>query len=164
VRPHGLKGEVKVQLTCPGPERIEKAAGLRLVKDGQELKTVSVQRIFLHTDGDAVIRFKEVKSVGEAEALRGAEVAVSAKERATLPENTYYLDDLVGLTVEQAEGGVLGTIEEVLDMPANWVCVVRNNVKEILIPFLKSVVQEVDLKARRMKVKLLEEVDGDAED
>ena len=164
VRTHGLKGEVKVRLTCSGIDRLKNCDGLRLVKDGGEIKRVSVERAFLHNDGDAILRLREVVGVEEAQSLRGAALAVPANERAKPSPGEYYVDDLVGLNVEEADGKTLGRVEEVLEMPANWVCVVREGEREILVPFLKSVVREVDLKARRMKVDLPEEMDGDALD
>jgi 16S rRNA processing protein RimM len=164
VRPHGLKGEVKISLLCSGLDRLVSCPSLRLVKDGKEIKRLSVMRSFMHPDGDAILRFKEIVGVDEAESLRGAQVAVLASEKAELPPDTFYLDDLMGLREVTVAGDDLGQIEEVMDGLANGVCVVRQGEKEILIPALKSVIREVDLKARRMVVDLPEEVDGDTAD
>ena len=151
VRPHGLKGEVKVALSCSGLDRLVSCKSLRLVKDGKELKRVTVIRSFQHPDGDAVVRLKEVVGVEEG-------------ERPELPPGTYYLDDLVGLNVVTVAGEDLGRVEEVMGDLANGVCVVRKSEKETLIPMLKSVIREVDLKARRMTVELVEEIDADTAD
>lgn len=164
VRPHGLKGEVKVSLSCSGLDRIASCKDLRLVKDGRELKKVSVIRSFLHPDGDAVVRLKEVVGVEEAESLRGAYLAVLAQDRAVLPPDTYYWNDLVGLTVVTAQGGILGQIDEIMEGLANGVLVVRDGDKEILLPALKSVIREVDLEKRRVTVEVPEEIDGDTAD
>jgi 16S rRNA processing protein RimM len=164
VRPHGLKGEVKVRLTCSGLDRIVSCQTLRLVSQGREIKRVTVGRAFLHPDGDAILRLKEVKGVEEAESLRGALLAVLASEKAPLPPDTYFLDDLLGMTVFSAQGQELGQIEEVLEGPGNGVCVVRKGEKEILLPALKSVILQVDLKARKMVVELPEVIDGDNAD
>ncbi len=164
VRPHGLKGEVKVHLTCSGVERLKNCPSLRLVKDGLEIKKVSVQRAFLHSDGDAIIRFREIEGVQEAEGLRGVELAILPQERAPLAEGDYYLDDLEGLKVSTVDGQYLGVVEEVLEMPATWVCVVRKDGEERLVPFSKVFVRELDLKAGRMTVDLPEEIDGDSAD
>lgn len=137
---------------------------LRLVKDGKELKQVSVIRSFSHSDGDVVLRLKEVKGVEEAESLRGAQLAVLAKDMAELPAGSYYSDDLLGLKVLTVDGIDLGRVEEVMDELANAVCVVRGDGKETLIPLLRSVVREVDLNGRRMVVELPEVIDGDAQD
>ena len=164
VRPHGLKGEVKISLSCSGIDRLVSCVSLRLVKGGKELKPVSVIRSFSHSDGDAVLRFKEVKGVEEAESLRGAQLAVLAKDLAELPPGSFYSDDLLGLTVMTVDGVELGQVEEVMDELANAVCVVRKGGEEVLVPFLKSVIREMDLKARRMVVELPEVIDGDAQD
>lgn len=164
VRPHGLKGEVKVSLSCSGLDRLVSCKTLRLVKEGQELKRVTVGRSFMHPDGDAVVRLKEVAGVDEAETLRGAYLAVREGEQPELPPDTYYLDELVGLNVATVTGEDLGRIEEVMDGLANGVCVVKKGEKETLIPVLKSVIREVDLKGRRMTVELAEEIDADTAD
>lgn len=160
VRPHGLKGEVKVSLACSGIDRLENCDNLRLVRDGREIKRVSVIRAFTHPDGDAIVRFNEVQGVDEAEALRGAQVAVLEADRERLPSDMYYLDDLIGLTAVKTDGEELGRVEEVMEGLANGVLVVRKNGREMLIPALKSVVREVDLKTRRMVVEPLDEIDA----
>jgi 16S rRNA processing protein RimM len=164
VRPHGLKGEVKVSLSCSGVGRLASCRTLRLVRDGRELKRATVIRSFMHPDGDAVVRLKEVQGVEEAESLRGAQLAVLPGEQPALPEGSYYLDDLVGLSVTTPSGQSLGLLEEILEGPANAVCVIRDGEREILVPALKSVIREVDLKGRRMVVEPPEEIDADHAD
>ena len=136
---------------------------LRVVKDGKEYKKVTVIRSFMHQDGDAVVRFKEVVGPDEAESLRGAYVAVPASEKAELPEDAFYSDDLVGATVVDGNGGELGRVEEVMDELANAVLVVRGKT-EVLVPLIKSVVKQVDLKNKRIVVDLMEEIDAEAQD
>jgi 16S rRNA processing protein RimM len=164
VRPHGLKGEVKLSLSCSGLDRLVACKSLRLVRDSQELKKVTVIRSFMHPDGDAVVRLKEVVGIEEAETLRGAYLAVVAGEQQELPEDSFYSDDLMGLTVQTTQGEDLGLIEEVMEDLPNGVCVARKGTQETLIPFLKSVIKEVDLKGRRMTVELPEEIDAETAD
>jgi 16S rRNA processing protein RimM len=164
VRPHGLKGQVKVSLSCSGLERLAACRDLRLVVKGLEVKQVSVIKGFLHNDGDAVLLLKEVTDVNEAELLRGAQLCVPSGAEEKLPADSYYLHDLNGLKVETAEGLPLGVIVDVLETPANWVCVARDGEKETLIPALKSVIQRVDFKTKRMVVVMPEEIDEDNAD
>jgi 16S rRNA processing protein RimM len=159
VRPHGLKGQVKVSLSCSGLERLAACRELRLVFKGRELKKVSVVKGFLHNDGDAVVLLKEVSGVDEAETLRGAQLCVPAGAEEELPQDSYYLHDLTGLKVENKAGDFLGVITDFLETPANWVCVAKDGPKETLIPALKSVIQRVDFKSKRMVVELPEEID-----
>jgi 16S rRNA processing protein RimM len=164
VRPHGLKGQVKVSLSCSGLERLVACSDLKLLKNGQELKKVTVTKGFIHQDGDVIVLLKEVVGVEEAESLRGAQLAVRAGSEETLPEGSFYLHDLVGLKVENAQGEFLGNITEVLETPANWVYVVQDEEKEILVPALKSVVRRVDFKLKRMVVEMSGVIDEDNAD
>ena len=134
MRPHGLKGEVKIDLACSGVERLTSCKNLKLVKNGKELKKVSVVRAFTHNDGDAVVRFKEIQSPEEAETLRGVYVAVLSEDREQLPEDQFYMDDLMGLEVET------------------------------LVPALKSMIRKIDLKAKQVVVDLPEEIDEQTAD
>ncbi len=155
---------MKVSLSCSGVERLASCRNLLLVKDGKELKKATILRSFRHPDGDAVVRLKEVTGIEEAETLRGAHLAILSGEKPDLPQDHYYLDELVGLEVVTLKGEPLGKIKEVMDGLANGVCVVRMGEKETLIPALKSVIREVDLKGRRMVVDLPEEIDADTAD
>ncbi len=164
VRPHGLKGEVKLSLSCSGLERLKNCPSLTLIREGQVLKKVTVGRAFLHNDGDAVVRLLEVEGVEEAEALRGAELAVPESDRAPLNDNEYYVSDLMGLRVETSSGEPLGVVEEVMDETVNAVLVVRREGKEVLLPVLKSVVKHVDLKNRVVVADPMEEIDAETTD
>lgn len=164
VRPHGLKGEVKIDLACSGVDRLTSCKNLKLVKNGKELKKVSVMRAFTHNDGDAVVRFKEIQSPEEAETLRGVYVAVLSEDRKQLSEDQFYMDDLMGLEVETLEGKKLGVIDEIMEGPANSVLVVKKEGKETLVPALKSMIRKIDLKAKQVVVDLPEEIDEQTAD
>jgi 16S rRNA processing protein RimM len=164
VRPHGLKGEVKIDLACSGVDRLTSCKNLKLVKNGKELQKVSVMRAFTHNDGDAVVRFKEIQSPEEAETLRGVYVAVLSEDRKPLPEDQFYMDDLMGLAVETLEGKKLGVIDEIMEGPANAVLVVKKDGKEVLVPALKSMIRKIDLKAKKLVVDLPEEIDEQTAD
>ena len=164
VRPHGLKGEVKIDLACSGVDRLTSCQNLKLVKDGKAIMNVSVIRGFTHNDGDAVVRFKEVQSPEEAEKLRGVYVAVLSADRQELPEDHFYMDDLIGLSVETLEGKKLGVIDDIMEGLANAVLVVKKDGNEILVPALKSMIRKIDLNAKRVWVDLPEEIDEQTED
>jgi 16S rRNA processing protein RimM len=164
VRPHGLKGEVKLSLSCSGLERLKNCPSLTLVRDGKALKKATVGRAFLHNDGDAVVRLLEVQGVEEAEGLRGAFLAVPESDRAPLGEGEFYVSDLLGLRVQTTSGEPLGVVEEVMDETANAVLVVRREGREILLPVLKSVVKRVDLQAKVVVADPMEEIDAETTD
>ena len=99
-----------------------------------------------------VARLDGVHDRTQAEALRGAEIAV---QRAAMPEpdrDRYYWTDLQGLQVVRTDGVELGRIDHLLETGANDVMVVKGE-QERLIPFaMHEVVVEVDLSAGRVVV------------
>lgn len=97
------------------------------------------------------VTLKGVTALEQAELLRGGEIQVAAQERVSLPEGTYFRDDIVGLHVYLLEGDVLlGKVETILETGGNDVYVVRQDDREYLIPALKSVVKSVDILKNKM--------------
>jgi 16S rRNA processing protein RimM len=83
-----------------------------------------------------------------AEGLRGAELRIRKDMRYALEPGEYWIDDLVGLAVVTEDGRGLGTIREVLALPANDVYVTEH----CMIPAVAEIVRSVDLEAKRMVV------------
>jgi 16S rRNA processing protein RimM len=78
-----------------------------------------------------------------------------AVPRSSLPaqdEGEYYWADLIGLTVINEAGETLGVVAELLETGANDVLIVRGNGPDILIPFLNSVIGQVDMAAKTIQV------------
>ncbi len=77
-----------------------------------------------------------------------------------LYDDEYYYHDIVGLTViNNEDNSELGSVKEILQLPANDVWVVGSKGKDDLyLPFTEQVVTEIDLEAKTAHVNLLEEV------
>ena len=149
VGPFGHKGEIKVYPYTDFPERFTslKSALLRL-PDGVERK-YQVRRARQHKN-IIVMALYGVMSMDDAEALRGSTFVVPPEERHPLPDDqTFYVDDLVGLRVQTEDGEPLGTIRQVLKSPANDVY----DLGHLLIPAIKDVVVRVDLTAGLMVIR-----------
>lgn len=87
-----------------------------------------------------------------AQALRGARVHVSRASFPTPAAGEYYWIDLIGLSVHNRQGEVLGTIEGLIETGAHDVLRVRQGELERLIPFVDAYVDRVDLVERRVCV------------
>jgi 16S rRNA processing protein RimM len=86
---------------------------------------------------------------------RGAKVLVSRSQRFQLPDNEYYIDDLVGMLVKDANGAVLGKISEIWTTPANDIYrVVGEEGAETLLPAIEGVILKVDTEAGVMTVNM----------
>lgn len=149
-KPHGLEGEVCVYSLTDFPQRF--APGARL-----SLSLPDMPRITLHVvearpfKGGYLVRFAEITTIEAADRLRGGYLQVPFEDRMPLPEDTYYIDDLIGLEVYTDTGRYLGQIEEVILNPANDLY----RVGEILIPAVSEFVREIDLVARRVTIRVI---------
>ncbi len=87
-----------------------------------------------------------------AEKYKGLLIAVPRVELPEQEEGEYYWSDLVGMSVENLAGETFGTVASLLETGANDVLVVKGEHGETLIPFIASVIQQVDLEARKIRV------------
>ena len=143
---YGVRGWVKVAPDS-GSQTGLAAAGEWWI-DGVRYE-VSTARVH----GATVIgKLAGVETREQAKALKGSTVAV---QRAALPEpedGRYYLADLMGLEVVNTLGEVLGVVTQTYSNGAHDVIEVAAGGKKRLIPWVASVVTDVDLGARRVRV------------
>ena len=157
-RPHGVRGEVSVEVRTDEPERrfavgavLDLRTAGRSAAGGPSSLTVTGSRS--HQDR-LLLTFAEVADRSAAEALRGALLVTElvAGEVPADPEE-FYDHQLVGLAVVTDDGSAAGTVVEVLHNGAQDLLVVRRDGREdALVPFVTALVPEVDLAARRVVV------------
>jgi 16S rRNA processing protein RimM len=156
-KPHGLRGDVTVDVRTDEPER-RFAAGTRLRAEPPEgsasrLRSLTVAAARWH-QSVLLVRFEEVGDRTAAEAVRGtllhAEIAADAT-----PEDPdeFYDHQLVGLTAYDVAGARLGEVTAVLHGAAQDLLTVRTpDGREALVPFVKALVPEVDLAGSRVVI------------
>ena len=159
-KPHGVRGEVSVELRTDEPERrFTDGAVLRLqtpqgaAASVPDRETLTVASTRWH-QSRLLVSFAEVPGRTAAEEVRGLLLAVEV-DPAESPEDPeeYYDHQLVGLDVVTVEGGEVGQLAEVLHGPAQDLLSVRGpGGHEVLVPFVSQLVPEVDLVARRIVV------------
>lgn len=152
---HGLRGEVKVEIHTDFPERF--AAGNQLLL-GENLQPITIQGSRLHK-GHMLLRLTGVKTRNQADELRNVWLFVAEEDAASLEDGTYWIHDLIGLAVQTEDGEMLGKITDVLATGANDVYAIQpvgnlNRGREILLPAISDVVQQVDLEQATMTVTL----------
>ncbi len=152
---HGLEGELKLYPLSDVPERfnqLEQVWWISTSGKPKRLKVVSVRpggHFFL-------IHFKDFNHPEAARRLTGGEIAVPPAEKGKLPAGSYFIDDIVGLRVEDDAGKVIGRVSGVLKTGANDIYEIQTHTGEILLPALKDVILSIDLKAGRMRVRVPE--------
>lgn len=88
----------------------------------------------------------------QALALKGKPVSVARERLPQRGEGRYYTVDLIGLEVVNAQGLVLGVVQEMFSNGAHEVMQLSTDKRERLLPFVPAVVKRVDLEGRRIEV------------
>jgi 16S rRNA processing protein RimM len=152
-RPHGVNGEILMDLHTDFPERIKSGRKI-LIGERHEAATFGSVRPHANSLLVKLRGFDTPESVGR---FRNQWVYVMAKDVPPLPDGQHYKYEFVGLDVQDEDGHALGKLIEILETGANDVYVVRNEAgKEILLPAIPSVILHVDMDKRSMKVHLLD--------
>jgi len=144
-RPHGVRGDVVVGVRTDEPE-LRFAPGSRLDTDPVGVGPLTVAGYRWHS-GDLLVRFAEVKDRDAAAELGGTWLMVDSAALGALDDPDEFRDgDLVGLSVQTVGGTVVGTVADVLHHGQDVLVVDPAAAGEqILIPFVKAIVPEVDL-------------------
>lgn len=152
-RPHGVNGEIILDLHTDFPERLKSGRKLFL---GEEHKPMTLVSARPHAKG-MLIKFKGVETPEDVGQYRNQWVYVKASDVPPLPEGQLYQHELFGFSVVDESDNLLGELIEILETGANDVYVVRGAIgREILLPAIPSVVLEIDPARRLIRVHLLE--------
>jgi 16S rRNA processing protein RimM len=145
-RAHGIRGAVVVGVRTDEPE-LRFAKGSRLDTDPSGVGPLTVAATQWHS-GELLVRFAGIDDRDAAAELRGTWLLVDSATIAPPDDPDEFMDtDLIGLSVRTVDGTVVGTVGDVLH-PAQDVLVVKTpDAREIMIPFVKAIVPEVDIKS-----------------
>ena len=156
-RPHGLQGEVTVEVRTDEPgRRFVDGAVLRAeppAGSASPLRALSVAGSRWHS-GTLLVRFEELPDRNAAEAARGILLfaTVAADESPEDPEE-FYAHQLVGLAAYDDQGAHLGEVSALVRGGAQDLLTVRTpDGREALVPFVKALVPEVDLAGGRVVI------------
>ena len=157
VRPQGRHGEIAADLLTDFPERFAERKRLYLVASETSEKPareMTLERHWLHK-GRVVLKFATIDSINEAESLRDLLVAIPASERALLADDAVYISDLIGCEIVDvaSESVSVGKITDV-DREAGLLVVQPPRGNEILIPFAKEYLVDIDLPGNRINMRL----------
>jgi 16S rRNA processing protein RimM len=151
---HGFRGEVKVYPLTDDISRYKRLTEV-YVEENTQLVKYEVESVkFLSST--IAMKLKGIDTEEAANKLRNFYIKVDRKSAVKLPKDSYFICDLIDLEVYNEKGLLLGTIRDVMQTGSNDVYVVQTAEKDILIPALKEVVKEVDLKNRKIVVELPE--------
>jgi 16S rRNA processing protein RimM len=171
LRPQGRKGEVLADLFTDFPERFAGREELFLVPSGftgdrSIARRVDITSSWLPTGknkGRVVLQFAGIDTISAAEAVSGFDLAIPDDRRMPLDEKSTYISDLVGCTLLD-DAVPVGKISDVqfpassegarLAEAAPLLTVLAKDGSEILVPYVKAFVRNLDLTARRLVMSL----------
>ncbi|MER6157509.1 ribosome maturation factor RimM [Streptomyces sp. NPDC001868] len=148
-RAHGIKGEVTVEVRTDEPE-LRLGPGAVLLTDPASTGPLTIETGRVHS-GRLLLRFEGVRDRNAAEALRNT-LLIAEVDPEELPEeeDEYYDHQLMDLDVVTKDGVEVGRITEISHLPSQDLFIVeRPDGSEVMIPFVESIVTEIDLAEQR---------------
>lgn len=150
-----LRGEVKVYHYSDYKERFEELDRVLLERKGKyeeyEIEGVRYQKEMV------ILKLKGVSDRNAAEALKERDIYITEADLRKLPEDTFYIKDLIGCNVVNIEDGSrIGVIADVLQNSAQDIYKIElASGKEALIPAVGEFVKEVDMAQKLVKISLI---------
>jgi len=148
-KPIGLNGGVRVTLLCDGPERLLEVQQILRGKEALDAVPVVLQEVSARPNG-VVVFFEDCSTRSAAEHLRDHYLFIRQQESLPPQDGQPRIHELVGCTVETAEGQKLGRVTNVYDIPAYRLIGVTR-VKgggEVLVPYVDAWIDRMDRENR----------------
>lgn len=151
---HGIKGEVKV---FPLTNNIQRFDFLNYAYIGEEKVMASLEKVKYHKNL-AILKFKEYNDINEIEKFKDDFIYVDEKEKIVLPENHFFIYELINSQVFDKDMNLIGLLTDVIQGSSNDVYVIKDKKvnKEYMIPGVKEFVIKVDVKNKEIIIDPIE--------
>lgn len=157
LRPHGVRGEVRMRIITDYPERLHDLESLHLGKspDDPNIESIQLNSVRFHKNY-ALLTVNGITDRNQADTLRGKTVMVRMEDAVPLEDGEYYLFELIGLKV-MVDDNEIGKIKEVLQTGANDVYIVDGpRYGEILVPAHDETILDLDFDKSIIRMTLPE--------
>ncbi|MCL2077548.1 MAG: ribosome maturation factor RimM [Oscillospiraceae bacterium] len=152
-KPHGLKGEMRAKYYCDDPYEPEQFDVLYLGEEKMPVKLTSCRL----SKNMLIIGLPGVDTVELAQKLTGKLIYIDRGD-VELDQNVWFIKDLIGLEVFDADSGIkYGAVEEILqNAPTDVYSIRTDEGKQLLFPSIPEVLIDVDLGERKILIKPLD--------
>jgi 16S rRNA processing protein RimM len=155
-KPRGLKGDIFIKTYTSDDKRFLKLKKVLVRLANGEISERKIESSKILPNG-VTIKIEGVDDCDAAELLRNAELLIPESERHKLPDGRAYYDQIIGMNVVDDETGLaIGTVRNILDMPAGDVFVLDLNGVEHLVTNAGEEVCAIDVEKKEIRVRLLE--------
>jgi len=156
IKSQGNKGEVQVIPLTDDAQRFERLEYLYLLQGASRHRLYKIEGVRYPKNGRVVLKLGGCDCISAAQALVNAELAVEQKDLISLPKDTYFHFQILGLQAFTCKGEYLGQVEQIFPTGSNDVYVVKDGTRECLVPAIEGVVRQVDLDSKKLILKLPE--------
>lgn len=155
VNTYGIKGFLKIVPYTDDITRFEKLKSI-YIEFKNTLKTFDIEEL-KYSKNLVLLKLKGIDDINTAEIYKNCYIKIDRKDAVKLPENSYFIIDLIGITVYTDENIKLGDIVDVYSTGANDIYVVKDELgKQVLLPAISDVIKNVDVVNKKMIVYLIE--------
>ena len=149
-RPFGLKGELCAFFDTDNPERYTQLDALFLDLDGEKIP-YTVEHIAYRGNNQFVIKFDGI-GPNECREFAQVELYLPLSQLPPLDGNRFYFHEVVGFRVVDSNYGDIGTLDQVVEYPAQPLFSISKNGTEILVPVIDQVIDRVDREGRTLYI------------
>jgi len=152
VNTHGVKGYVKCLPLTDDMERFEELEYVYTEKDDKKREIFDV----FYKKGTVYFHLEGIDDMNAAESFRNSYISILEDQLKELPSDSYYLFELEGISVYSTNGEYIGIIDTIHQNSANDVYEIKNKDKTFLIPAVKEIIKEVNIKDKKMVINVIE--------
>lgn len=154
VNSYGIKGFFKVVPFTDDITRFDDLETIYIEKN-KKLEKKTIEEVKYHKNL-VLLKIKGIDDINDTEQYKNCMLKIERKDAVKLPENTYFITDLMGIEVYTEENKLLGNIVDIFPTGSNDVYVVKDELgKQVLLPAIGEVIKSVDISAKKMIVKLI---------
>lgn len=155
VNTYGIKGFLKVVPYTDDITRFENLKSI-YIEIKNSLKIFNIEEV-KYSKNLVLLKLKKIDDINTAETYKNCYIKIDRKDAVKLPEDSYFIVDLIGIKVFTDNNEELGNIVDVYPTGANDIYVVKDELgKQVLLPAIGEVIKNVDIENKKMIVHLIE--------
>lgn len=154
INTHGVRGELKIN---PMTDDIERFSILTKAYIGEDKKLYLIEKARYHKSF-VILKLKDYDNINDVLVFKEKYLYVDGEDKLTLPEDTYFIDDLINCRVFDLDNREIGHIKDIIYTNKDDVYIVKSSFedKEYLIPAIKEFVKKVDIKNKTIIIDPIE--------
>jgi 16S rRNA processing protein RimM len=157
LKPHGLRGQVKVLSYAASIERFSKGKEIYLTREkGKHPFIVSEAK---GSGNTFIIKLQGWDNRQAAEALTGSSLYVRKEALKELPKGEFYWIQLIGSRVFDEQSRCIGILEHIFSTPAHDIWVVKSGLKEFFVPAVEEYIASVNQDQKEIRLRAIHGLD-----